>query len=188
MTFDRPASTSTPSRSRGWRLKGRRRTRPSASIAATSSRASMGSRQSSKNGLVRSANALPPSPSDCWTARRVKWEEPAVDEAIRLGRHLLARDRLCEPVYRALMRLHAGKEERSVALKIYATCRDALKQELGVAPEAKTEELYRDILTDRPPRRQPRSKVARRPIAVDRSAAIQQSQWRSRPCSSLRWH
>jgi DNA-binding SARP family transcriptional activator len=49
------------------------------------------------------------------------------DEAIRLGHHLLARDRLCEPVYRALMRLHAGMEERSVALKIYATCRDALK-------------------------------------------------------------
>lgn len=73
-----------------------------------------------------------------------------VDEAVRLGHHLLARDRLCEPVYRALMRLHAGMEERSVALKIYATCRDALKQELGVAPEAKTEELYRDILTDRP--------------------------------------
>jgi len=72
------------------------------------------------------------------------------DEAVRLGHHLLARDRLCEPVYRALMRLHAGMEERSVALKIYATCRDALKEELGVAPEAKTEELYRDILTDRP--------------------------------------
>ena len=74
-----------------------------------------------------------------------------VDEAIRLGRHLLARDRLCEPVYRALMHLHAGKEERSVALKIYVMCRDALKQELGVAPEAKTEEVYRDILTDHPP-------------------------------------
>ena len=72
------------------------------------------------------------------------------DEAVRLGRHLLARDRICEPVYRALMRLHAGKEERSVALKIYVMCRDALKQELGVAPEAKTEEVYRDILTDRP--------------------------------------
>lgn len=72
------------------------------------------------------------------------------DEAVRLGRHLLARDRICEPVYRALMRLHASKEERSVALKIYVMCRDALKQELGVAPEAKTEEVYRDILTDRP--------------------------------------
>jgi Predicted integral membrane protein len=70
-------------------------------------------------------------------------------ETIRLGRHLLARDRLCEPVYRALMRLHACKGERAEALKIYATCREVLKQDLGVAPDARTEELYRDILTDR---------------------------------------
>ncbi len=70
-------------------------------------------------------------------------------EAIRLGRHLLARDRLCEPIYRALMRLHARKGERAAALKIYAACREALQQDLGVAPDARTEELYRDVLTDR---------------------------------------
>ena len=72
------------------------------------------------------------------------------DEAIRLGRCLLARDRLREPVYRALMGLHARQGERTEALKLYAACRDALKQDLGVAPDSKTEELYRDILTDRP--------------------------------------
>jgi TolB-like protein/Flp pilus assembly protein TadD len=72
------------------------------------------------------------------------------DEAIRLGRCLLARDRLREPVYRALMGLHARQGERTEALKLYAACRNALKQDLGVAPDGKTEELYRDILTDRP--------------------------------------
>jgi len=71
------------------------------------------------------------------------------DESIRLGRCLLARDRLREPVYRALMRLHACKGERTEALKLYATLREVLKKDLGVAPDAKTEELYRDILTDR---------------------------------------
>ncbi len=71
------------------------------------------------------------------------------DETIQLGRHLLARDRLREPVYRALMRLHARNGERTEALKLYAACRDALKQDLGVEPDARTEELYRDILTDR---------------------------------------
>jgi len=70
-------------------------------------------------------------------------------EAIRLGRCLLAYDRMREPVYRALMRLHALQGERTEALKLYATLRDALKQDLGVAPDAKTEDLYRDILTDR---------------------------------------
>jgi len=71
------------------------------------------------------------------------------DETIRLGRYLLAHDRLREPVYRALMRLHVRKGERTEALKLYAACRAALSEDLGVAPDAKTEELYRDILTDR---------------------------------------
>jgi TolB-like protein len=73
----------------------------------------------------------------------------ATDDAIRLGRHLLACDPLREPVYHALMRLSVLKGDRAEALKIYAACRDALKRDLGVAPDIKTEELYRDILTDR---------------------------------------
>jgi TolB-like protein/Flp pilus assembly protein TadD len=92
------------------------------------------------------------------------------DEAIRLGRCLLAHDRLREPVYRALMGLHARRGERTEALKLYTACRDALKQDLGVAPDAKTEELYRDILTDRSSPPSPVSETeptpARPPIAV----------------------
>ena len=72
------------------------------------------------------------------------------DEAARLGRYLLARDPLREPVYRALMRLSMLKDDRTEALKIYASCHDTLKRELGVAPDIRTEELYRDILTDQP--------------------------------------
>jgi TolB-like protein/Tfp pilus assembly protein PilF len=92
----------------------------------------------------------------------------ADDEAIRLGRHLLARDRLREPVYRALMRLHVRKGERTEALKLYAACRWALNEDLGVAPDAKTEELYRDILTDRlsPSSPEPERTPARPSIAV----------------------
>jgi TolB-like protein len=88
----------------------------------------------------------------------------AADEAIRLGNSLLARDRLCEPVYRALMQVHARRGERTEALKLYAACRDALKQDLGVAPDARTEELYRDILTDRPSVPSPASAVERAPV------------------------
>lgn len=92
------------------------------------------------------------------------------DHALRLGRHLLARDPLREPVYRALMRVLAVKGERAEALKLYATCRDALKRDLGVAPDMRTEELYRDIVTDRlsstanPP--QPTPPAGRPSIAV----------------------
>src|SRR5215470_9776642 len=63
-------------------------------------------------------------------------------DATRLGRQLLARDPLREPVYRALMRLCVLKGDRAEALKIYAACCDALKRDLGVAPDFKTEELY----------------------------------------------
>src|SRR5690606_3840812 len=70
------------------------------------------------------------------------------DAVLDLAQRLLARDPLCEPAYRALMRMHAGRGERAAALKLYATCRDALKDELGIAPDLQTEALYRDILTE----------------------------------------
>jgi TolB-like protein len=72
------------------------------------------------------------------------------EAATCLARQLLARDPLCEPVYRALMRLHVVSGERAAALKLYATCRDTLRKELDATPDLQTETLYRDILTDRP--------------------------------------
>ena len=77
------------------------------------------------------------------------WPEAAVKRALELGRQLIGRDRLREPVYRALMRMLARRRDRAEAMKTYAKCRDALMEELGVAPELETEQLYRDILTDR---------------------------------------
>jgi len=78
-------------------------------------------------------------------------QSPKPSEAATcLARQLLAREPLCEPVYRALMRLQVAGGERAAALQLYAACRDALKRELNVAPDLQTETLYRDILTDRP--------------------------------------
>ena len=92
------------------------------------------------------------------------------EPALSLARQLLSRDPLCEPVYRALMRLHVAGGERAAALQLYAACRDALKRELNVAPDLQTETLYRDILTDRPAQssaREPVKPGAERPsIAV----------------------
>jgi TolB-like protein len=77
-------------------------------------------------------------------------ELPPSESATCLARQLLARDPLCEPVYRALMRLHVAGGDRAAALKLYGVCRDALKKELDATPDLQTEALYRDILTDRP--------------------------------------
>jgi TolB-like protein len=74
------------------------------------------------------------------------------EQAMSLARQLLARDPLCEPAYRSLMRLHVAAGDRAAALKLYATCRNALRKELDASPELQTETLYRDILTDRPAR------------------------------------
>ncbi|MEZ5831939.1 MAG: BTAD domain-containing putative transcriptional regulator [Dongiaceae bacterium] len=92
------------------------------------------------------------------------------ESATRLARELLARDPLCEPVYRALMRLHIAGSDRAAALKLYAICRDVLKKELGANPDLQTESLYRDILTDRSARSGAAEEV--RPAADRPSLAV----------------
>jgi TolB-like protein len=82
------------------------------------------------------------------------------EPATCLARQLLARDPLCEPVYRALMRLHVAGGDRAAALKLYATCRDTLKKELDAAPDLQTGSLYRDVLTDRPAQSAPSEQAA----------------------------
>ena len=65
--------------------------------------------------------------------------------AIATAGRLLALDPLQEAVHRALMRLYAGRGERTLALKQFRACRDALATELGVLPEAETEQLAEEI-------------------------------------------
>lgn len=92
------------------------------------------------------------------------------EPATCLARQLLARDPLCEPVYRALMRLHVAGGERAAALKLYTACRDALKKELDTSPDLETETLYRDILTGRPGQSAPAEQAA--PAADRPSLAV----------------
>ncbi len=73
--------------------------------------------------------------------------------AILLARQLLGRDRLREPVYRALMQLLARDNQRAEALKLYSQCEVALKEELGIKPAAETDVVYRDILGNSQPAR-----------------------------------
>ena len=70
--------------------------------------------------------------------------------ARQLGQRLLAEDPLLESVYRATMQLCRARGDRVAALKVYATCRNILRDELGVEPDHETERLYREILTEGP--------------------------------------
>jgi len=67
---------------------------------------------------------------------------PAIDHAQRL----LHLDSLHEGAWRALMRSHARRGERAVALNVYHRCVAVLKQAVGAAPEAATHLVYRQIL------------------------------------------
>lgn len=73
-----------------------------------------------------------------------------LNKSVALAHQLIGHDRLREPLYRALMRIKVKLRDRAGAMKIYAECREALAKELNLTPELETEQLYRDILTDRP--------------------------------------
>ena len=94
------------------------------------------------------------------------------EAAMALGRRLLAQDRILESVYRAMMRVCHSRGQRALALKIYAACRGALKEDLNVLPDHETENFYRDILTDRPPGPAPVPGTAPPVIAAHPSIAV----------------
>ncbi len=73
-------------------------------------------------------------------------ETRAYAPAIRYGQRLLALDPIHEATYRRLMRLHALNNDRAGALRVYHTCADILQRELGVTPNADTQEVYARLL------------------------------------------
>lgn len=72
-----------------------------------------------------------------------------LEEALTWGLKLIALDPLGEHVHRALMRLYAAQGRYDAALAQYERCRRELSSELGVRPEAETEELARSIRASR---------------------------------------
>jgi DNA-binding SARP family transcriptional activator len=58
----------------------------------------------------------------------------------------LAAEPFRETAYQLLMRAHFTSGNRAEALRSYARCREALSEDLGVAPSAETEALYLEIL------------------------------------------
>lgn len=67
--------------------------------------------------------------------------ERCVSTALRL----VSIDPLQEPGHRALMRAYAAQGRHGMALQQFQTCRDLLREELQVEPEAETVALFEDI-------------------------------------------
>jgi DNA-binding SARP family transcriptional activator len=68
-----------------------------------------------------------------------------IDDAIVFGRRLVALDPLQEGGHRILMRLYGRAGRRADALNQFRQCRDLLRNELGVEPEATTIQLHQEI-------------------------------------------
>ena len=51
-----------------------------------------------------------------------------------------------ETAYQLLMKMHAAAGDRAEALRVFARCRELLREELGVSPSPQTEAVYLEIL------------------------------------------
>jgi SARP family transcriptional regulator, regulator of embCAB operon len=69
-----------------------------------------------------------------------------LDTAERAARALVERAPYRESGYRFAMRALTARENHAEALRVYETLRTRLREELGVAPAAATQAVYRDIL------------------------------------------
>ena len=65
--------------------------------------------------------------------------------AIALLERATEEDSLAEEIYRQLMRCHLARDEPAEAARVYRRCRDMLSIQLGIAPSAETEALFRSI-------------------------------------------
>ena len=70
--------------------------------------------------------------------------------AIRHAERLVALDPLAEAHHQVLIRLHAGHHDRASALRAYHQCKQVLRRELGVDPDAATRELFDQVLRSEP--------------------------------------
>ena len=50
-----------------------------------------------------------------------------------------------ETAYQLLMKMHAAAGDRAEALRVFAKCRELLRDELGVSPSPQTEAVYLEI-------------------------------------------
>jgi DNA-binding SARP family transcriptional activator len=88
----------------------------------------------------------------CDVLHRLTAEQDAAGEyeaAIQSARRLVALDPLSEVGQRALIRAYARNGRRGAALQRFKSYAEILKRELGVAPDAETQALAKEIARSR---------------------------------------
>lgn len=66
--------------------------------------------------------------------------------AIQHAAEMVQLDPFRETAYQLLMKMHAAAGDRAEALRVFARCRELLRDELGVSPSPQTEAVYLEIL------------------------------------------
>lgn len=66
--------------------------------------------------------------------------------AVQHAREMIELEPFRESAYQLLMKMHAAAGDRAEALRVFATCRELLREELGVSPSPQTEAVYLEIL------------------------------------------
>ena len=66
--------------------------------------------------------------------------------AIQHANEMVQLEPFRETAYQLLMRMHAAAGDRAEALRVFAKCRELLRDELGVSPSPQTEAVYLEIL------------------------------------------
>ena len=93
-------------------------------------------------------------------------EQATSDSIIRVSKQLLDIDRAHEGAWRALMRAHAERGERGMAIQAYERCRSAMADLLDATPSPETQRLAAEIRAGELP-----VAVASKPMEPSRSEA-----------------
>ena len=95
----------------------------------------------SQRGALR---ALQMRALQCLVMVSAKNGEPLL--AIQHAAEMVELDPFKETAYQLLMKMHAAAGDRAEALRVFAKCRELLRDELGVSPSPQTEAVYLEIL------------------------------------------
>ncbi len=98
-------------------------------------------------------------------AEGVLREQSAPDATIAAAQQLLTIDRTHEGAWRALMRAHAARGERGLAIQAFARCRAALAESLDAQPSSETIRLLGELRSVATPR-------AQAAVPADAAAAV----------------
>jgi DNA-binding SARP family transcriptional activator len=96
--------------------------------------------ESQRNAL----RALQMRALQCLVTVSARNSEPLL--AIQHAAEMVELDPFKETAYQLLMKMHAATGDRAEALRVFARCRELLRDELGVSPSPQTEAVYLEIL------------------------------------------